>query len=278
MFCYLFVQLRQVWVFVPFPKITQQQRFLCGCWAHCSAPKLNCLTCSLWQLPCGGHRGYGNKPVPTYSVLQTKVPLCLSWLLHMSSLAVVLPAGPGARYNIHGLGCSWSGEVFRKSDYKFCDFIIKNEYLKCYFPVLAHNTSHIQIKNREGLAGSALYWANPNFRARCCWCFLLSWEGAFLGKGIAVRNKQQGSSTKRENVDSNLDNISCITFPLCNYPWCKGKSCVNNLSTLPTGEEESDRVSCQGEKPKVLDETLELSGNGLLQKQPRVSGCCAFLW
>lgn len=46
-FCYLFVELRQAWVFVPFPEITQQLRFLCGCWAHCSAPKLNCLAYSL---------------------------------------------------------------------------------------------------------------------------------------------------------------------------------------------------------------------------------------
>lgn len=37
-------------------------------------------------------------------------------------------------------------------------------------------------------------------------------SGAFLGREIAVRSKWQ-----RGNVDSNLDNISCITFPLCNY-------------------------------------------------------------
>lgn len=46
-FSYLCIQLRQVWVFVPFPKITQRLRFLCGCWARCSAPKLNCLACTL---------------------------------------------------------------------------------------------------------------------------------------------------------------------------------------------------------------------------------------
>lgn len=83
------------------------------------------------------------------------------------------------------------------------------------------------------------------------------------------------AAAERGNVDSDLDNICCITYSLCNYPWCKGKSCVNKLQT---GEEETGRIGCSGEKPRVLGETVDRGGNGLLQNQPQVFHCWAFLW
>lgn len=79
---------------------------------------------------------------------------------------------------------------------------------------------------------------------------------AFMGaESFWERRLLSGVSSREGECWYDLDNISCITFPLCNYPWCKDKSCVNNLSAVQAGEEGFDRISCRGEKPKVLGET-----------------------